>query len=194
MASPAARRVSSHAGSKARLGQTIRREGREVSPASIERHLVIAQRKIVGQANALAAPAGQPPVASPVDSNSSAPPSSSRIRRVAFESAAGPAGSETGISCGSLPAVRKMVGASGERHCALLAALDRLAKCSRSNRVSTPSDRRIAVSKLRGGMMLLAPDIPVVGLDAPGAGGLLDLAIASRWIWPVLSVPSCRSM
>ncbi len=54
MASPAARRVCSHAGSKARLGQTIRREGLRVFTGHLERHLVIAQRQIVRKPNSFA--------------------------------------------------------------------------------------------------------------------------------------------
>ena len=35
-------------------------------------------------------------------------------------------------------------------------------------------------------MMLLAPDVPVIGLDAPGAGGFLDPRLV-REIWWVLN-------
>ena len=185
MASPAARPVSSHAGSKARLGQTIRREGREVSPAISQRYLVIAQRKIVGQTNVL--PAGR-------ESRPAQSPARSRLRLpVEFEELAPESAWLRGQRDGDFvrrPSGGEKDGRSERRTpLALAAALDRLRGATSLDRVSTPSDRRIAVSNSARSMMLLAPDVPVIGLDAPGAGGLLDLDRRS-WSGVGPSMPS----
>ena len=72
-----------------------------------------------------------------------------------------------------------MVGARGERHW----------RCSRRSiasgsaaldLVSTPSDLKDGGFQLRGSVMLLTPNVPVLGLDAPSSGGLFDLERIGR--------------
>ncbi len=71
---------------------------------------------------------------------------------------------------------------------ALLAPLDRLVERRLGTQVDAQrlQDR---VFQLGRSVMLLAPDVPVIGLDTPGAGGFLDLQLV-RWTW---SIPErCR--
>ena len=87
----------------------------------------------------------------------------------------------TGTWCGVLPAVRKIVGASGVEPRTLLAALDRIAAAQRWTCVDTerPQNGRLQFGRR---VVLLSPDVPVVGLHAPSAGGFFDLDRIGRGV------------
>ena len=105
-------------------------------------------------------------------------PSSSRISRQRLRISTARLARDTGYLCGGCRSLRiRCVGwkrrAPALADCALrwpLRATMRLVSAS------TPSDRRIAGQRGSRSAMRLVPNVPILGLDAPGAGGLLELA------------------